>query len=170
MGYTVKSRMNRFILGSITNKIIERSPCPVLVIPHNASFHGIKNMVYAAMLTETEIWKINQLTALAKAFDSDVHIIHITSKGEDKIKFGLKEFKTETKKSVQYEKLVFKSIPAENTVDGIQNYIHENNIDIISMSTRTRMGLQKLFETSITEKVTSHIDIPLLVFHYEKNE
>jgi nucleotide-binding universal stress UspA family protein len=170
MAYTIKSRFDRLIFGNLTNKIIENSPCPVLVVPDRVKFKEIKTIAYAAMMTATDIQKINQLTAIAKAFNAEIHIINVSDKNDPAIKHDLSSFKEEVKKQVHYKKLTFESIQGPGILNGIEEYIQDQKIDLICMSTRTRMGLQALFNKSITEKVSSSIDIPILVFHYNQED
>jgi nucleotide-binding universal stress UspA family protein len=170
IGYTIKPEYNRILFGNITKKVISKSSCPVLVVPQNASFNQIKNIVYASSNTEVDIWKINQLTVIASAFDASLHVLHLTSsKGMERDQ-EMRIFEEEVKKIISYKKMYFEYFHADNFVVGIEDYIKNNPIDLISMSTRTRLSLEKLYHPSLTEKISSHLVIPSLIFHYDQEE
>ena len=44
-------------------------------------------------------------------------------------------------------------------------FIHENNIDIISLTTHKRNIFARLFNPSIARKMVFHTETPMLVFH-----
>jgi len=51
---------------------------------------------------------------------------------------------------------------------GMQEFIREKYIDIISMVTHKQGIISKLLNPSITRKVLFHTNIPFLVFHADK--
>ncbi|HEU4902323.1 MAG TPA: universal stress protein, partial [Flavisolibacter sp.] len=72
------------ILGSTTLKMIRKSPKPVLVIPEDARFRPLKNIVLAVDFSEmVGSAVLEPLFQLADAFGSSVRVLHVEKKGAD---------------------------------------------------------------------------------------
>jgi nucleotide-binding universal stress UspA family protein len=55
-------------------------------------------------------------------------------------------------------------IESEDLLSGIQDFIHEKEIDVISLTSHKRNLLSKLIQPSITKKILFQSEIPMLVF------
>jgi Universal stress protein family len=54
---------------------------------------------------------------------------------------------------------------AMNEEIGIEEFVEENQTDLIAMTTRGRSGLMKIFLPSIAEGVFKHEQVPLLLIN-----
>ena len=59
-------------------------------------------------------------------------------------------------------------IQDEDFLNGMQEFIREKRIDIISLVTHKRSLISKLLNPSLARKVLFHTNIPFLVFHSDK--
>jgi nucleotide-binding universal stress UspA family protein len=102
----------------------------------------------------------------ASLMDMAIYCLHIGGKqGKwEKLKMeGLKEYFHNTYSSVTVECEILEQ--KENKLQAIDNYIQANNINIISLTTRKRNIIERLFIPSLTRRLFYHTNIPLLVFH-----
>jgi len=80
MGTHGASGITELILGSNTASIIEKSPAPVLAIPHNADYKDLKNIVYAYDDIKSGLPSFRKLLEFAEIYDSDLIQQNLTSR------------------------------------------------------------------------------------------
>ena len=174
MGTRGKSQKNAELIGSVTAEIIERSRNPVLAIPENSAFStmdDIKNIAYATRFEDEDIVAFNKLMDLFSPFKFKVHFIHL-NKGPEKddsetglwseIKLsGIKDYFERTYPGREIE---YSLIKRENTVKSVEEYVKNNNIDVISLTTHKRSLFVRLFNPSTAKSILFNSDMALLVF------
>jgi len=82
VGVKGESGLREVIMGSTTKHLIEKAPCPILAIPADASYNPIKTIVYGTDFENEDIYAIRKLVEMAKQFDAEIKVIHITTKKE----------------------------------------------------------------------------------------
>lgn len=165
MGTTGASGFKGILLGSNTYMVTKNVKCPVLAIPEAAETGELfKNIVLAGDYQNTaskETFEV--LTEIAKASDAEIHVLHVSE--APFIKSG------ETKEA---EKLdgYFKNVrhtfhfKLDKHVDvGINEYIDENSIDLLTLVAKKHSLLDRIFKGSTTKKMAYHSRIPLLILH-----
>jgi nucleotide-binding universal stress UspA family protein len=63
------------------------------------------------------------------------------------------------KKGMRTETLVTEGVPADDILD----YVAENKVDLVIMSTHGRSGISRWFAGSVAEKVIRHSTVPVLI-------
>lgn len=159
------------LIGSVTSKIIEDTKVPVLVIPEDSLYQGVNtiNLLYATDFDDSDFKAVKKLMNIVAPFDIRLYCVHIGSmEGQawDKAKMdGLKEKLFSLYPDYDIECRI---IEEKDFLRGIQNFIREKKIDIISLVTHKRNLLSKLLNPSMARKVLFHTNIPFLVFHADK--
>ncbi len=167
MGTHGKDRANT-IMGSVTETVIRKIAYPVLAIPEKYSFveeKKIKNLMYVTEFDESDFLSIKKLMNLTNQLELTIHCVHIgTREGEwDRIKMnGLKEYFRNVYKKNEVE---CGWLHSKNILADINEYVQQNGINILSLTTRQRGIMDKLFKPDLTKKLFYHTNIPLLVFH-----
>ena len=151
--------------GSHSWNVIKKSSIPVLAIPKDALFTGIKNIVFATEYREGEIPLINFIARFANTFDAKVTVLHVTnyvlSKTYEAKMF--KKFREDIFGKVSYPKLSMRLIRNENIAEGINNYCLENKVDMVVMAPEKPFLLEKIFfPASMTKKMSFRTKIPLM--------
>lgn len=164
MGTHGASGITELILGSNTASVIEKSPVPVLAIPVNAIYKGIKNIVYAYDDIKSGLPSFQRLLEFATIYDSEITLLHIIDTEKNTVELNQKEFE-KIKSSVSYDKIRLELVKEENVIEGINDYINSNKVDILAMAIRKRTLLDKIFSRSLTKKMAYHTKIPLLALH-----
>ncbi|MFP4025562.1 MAG: universal stress protein, partial [Thiohalospira sp.] len=159
------------LIGSVTAKIIEDAKIPVLVIPEDSIYQGIAtiNIMYVTDFDESDYNAMKKLMNIMAPFDFRLYCVHI-GKAESNVWDKVKMDNLKTKLKKQYGDYEFECslIEEEDFLKGIQEFIREKNIDIISLVTHKRNIISKLFNPSRARKVLFHTNIPFLVFHSDK--
>jgi len=164
MGTHGASGITEFILGSNTASVIEKASIPVLAIPRNIDYGNINNIVYAYDDIMSGLPKFNRLLDFAKIYDSEITLLHIIESGKDTTELNKKEFE-KIKGAVNYGKIRLELVKEENILEGINDYVNSNNVDILAMTIKKRSLFDKIFSRSLTKKMAYHTKVPLLALH-----
>lgn len=164
-----KATLESFLIGTNVSKILRKSSRPVIAIPPAAVFHGLRKIVFAANYGESDFENVSRLIDLAKAFDSEVILLHISDGSLDKtFEFAqIEGFKKQVAESEGYDKVSFKLMEDKDVLEGLTKYIEEINADMLAVSMRNRNFIQRIFDNSLSTKIVRHLKIPLVVFHTE---
>jgi len=161
MGTTGNSGFDNKVFGSITSAVIKNASVPVLSIPHLCRFEGIDTVGFTTIYDEEEAALIQKFAPLAKEKNIDIYCIHVNKGKSEKNADEIAEWKA-----------VFKSEPVffiekigGKVVQNIFDTLEEHSIDVISCITRNKSFIDRLFESSVAEKLSYHKHIPLLTFH-----
>lgn len=154
--------------GSVTAKIMEKAKIPVLAIPEKSTYKDttFKRIMYATDFDKSDGIAIRKLLNIARPLEVYIHVAHIdTTKENPFINYDLSHFKEKFVGPVEDVGMDFDLIKSKNLLEGIEKYIEEKDIDIISLTTHKRNLITALFRPSVAKELLFQIKVPLLVFH-----
>lgn len=150
-------------LGSVASNVLKDAPCSVMVIPENAKFEKKVVMGYATDFLDADPFEIWKAMKLFKPFKPKIKCVHLNEKkvsNEDKIK-SLESYFSESAPELNVE---FYSLPVKDKVKDMNDFIEEQNINMLVMYKPKRTFFESIFHSSYTQKMARHTNIPLLVF------
>ncbi len=166
MGTRGISEFNTRFVGSNSVRVIEKASCPVLLVPAEASMVGFDRMVYATDYLEEDKIVIQSVISFAVGFNSQIQILHISHRDQLVDKALYKEFKTELTSFINYSKVGFERIVAQDRIEqSIDSFVRETKASLLAIVTRRRGFFGRLFHDSLTERMSYFVDYPLLVFN-----
>lgn len=159
------------LIGGVTRKIINKSQFPVLAIPENSEYKGISNVniMYTTDFDDSDFEAIKKLMNLVSQFNVRLHCVHISSSDTneiDQVKMNL--LKEHIKRDFSQQMFECDIIEKDDVLEGIQEFVEEKSIDIISLVTHKRNIITKLLNPSIAKRLLFHSNVPLLVFHAQE--
>ena len=165
MGTQGVSGFEEVIIGSNTYDVIKKAHCPVLAIPQGSNIYDIKKIAFAGDYKKIEdISKaLKPLMQIAHLYNAEIHIIHI----DDEDVLGAEEFQ-EAKKLERYLKNTIHSYHFDinkNIIEGIDNYVSENEIDLLVLIPHKRNLFEKVYRKNITKKLVFHTKTPLMTLN-----
>ncbi|HSZ24911.1 MAG TPA: universal stress protein [Cytophagaceae bacterium] len=164
--------IKKLILGTTNSiSIFEKVKCPVLIVPLEAKYHGIKKIMYATNFQYGDIKELSKICAVAKKFNAEVIITHINTNPEkfEQEEEGLDWFAEIGRDNIPYDKITYRLLYNDNVLEGLEKTIDELDIDILCMSTTEKSFFENLFTKSNTKNMAYHSRIPLLVLHLSSN-
>lgn len=164
MGTHGASGITELILGSNTASVIEKSPVPVLAIPHNTSMRELRKIVYAYDDIKSGLPSFHKLLEFASIYDSDITLLHIIESGKDTEELNKKEFE-KIKSATDYKKLSLELVREEKVLEGINDYVNTHDVDALAMTIKKRNLFDRIFNKSLTKKMAYHTRVPLLALH-----
>src|ERR1035437_1067034 len=161
-----ESGFREVLFGSHTWNVIKKSSVPVLVIPKDALFTGIKNIVFGTEYREGEIQVLDFLVQFAKQFDAELTVLHVTnyvlSQAFEKEIF--EKFRRDIKGKISYEKLKIRLIKNNDLISGLNKFCENEKMDLLVMCPEKQILFEKIFIpfASSTRKMSFHSTIPLM--------
>lgn len=169
MGTSNKDGAIKQAMGSITGDVMSRAAAPILAVPANSRMDDQKigKVLFLMELSDRDFFSLHRLIRIITPFKTQVFAVHHqTSKRVDKIDeeriTKLKEYCHNTYRNLTID---FDTLMGGNFTESIEEYVKENNIDLIAMTRRRRTLLRQLFSPSVTKKMLYSTEIPLLIFH-----
>lgn len=166
MGMSGENSLNKFLIGSSSKEMIEKANFPLLLIPADAKFKGIKKIAFATDLSEADVLAIHSLAGLASVFGAEILITHVTDKKVDLYQHQLKvaAFLNDITCKVNYNKIYYRHIRNKEVNDGLEWLADYGQIDMLVMVHRLHSIIDQVFKGSHTQKLAKRIALPLLVF------
>lgn len=165
MGTKGTTKINGAEMGSNTCDVITKVKCPILVIPENAKFNGIKNI---AFLTDYNcIYRNKIITRLSETLDlhrSPLRVLHIKAQNT-----GLTAAQTDNKGFLHYffkdKKHSFHFVENKDLEIGIQDFVETWDISLVSIVAKNLNLIQRLLLRPAVKSVSYSVNVPFLVLH-----
>jgi len=154
--------------GSLMTEIINKAGIPVMAIPGKAVYKDsvFKRLMYATNFDKSDGIAIKKLIEISKPLEIHISVVHIDVTSDNPfINYDLTHFKEKYIGNVDQVKMDFDLIVNKNKARGIENYITDNEIDIIAVTSHKRNIITSLFKPSLTKELLFRLDIPILIFH-----
>ncbi len=157
------------LFGTNTSWVVEKAPCPVIVIPENLRMENLEEIVYASNYMAADIANLEKLAQIAQGFPANLTVIHITKEASASDIDALATFEQHVKTKIQLSGIRFKLLTGSSVEDRLDQYLEENKVDLLVMSAHYRSLMDKLFGKSLTRIMTLYAHIPLMIFHHKLN-
>lgn len=172
MGTLGANKLSKMIFGSNTSSIIEKSECPVLAVPSGCTYRPPKRILFATNFSFKDLEGVKKLALIAQAFDSEIILGHVdvSIDEESDETASMENFLKEASTVTAYPKIFSQVISDHNVSMGLDKIIEEAAIDMFALSTQKRTWFEKIYNPSLTQKISNHTYIPLLAFHNSMDE
>ena len=150
-------------------RIIQEVRIPVIVVPENCDYRDlnrIRHVGYATDFDESDFFSMKKLIDLVSSIQPTISCVHVGQQPiteEEKARMdGLKEYFHKIYPSYTLE---CKLVEQKDVIEGLDAVIRDQNIDLLSLTTRRRNLISKIIQPSVTKKMFFQTNIPMLVFH-----
>jgi nucleotide-binding universal stress UspA family protein len=164
-GSTGAGMIERTLIGSTTTALINKSKCMVLIVPENAKYKGINQLIYATDLNEKNIAAINDLIPVAEKTNAEIVFLFVDNKIHTDSEQISEEMAQKIRTHVKYPKTSGYVCTDADIMNGIHIFINKMKADMVVMLTHPRSFPTMLWDKSLTKKFSYHPEIPLLVMH-----
>lgn len=165
MGSTGQSSFLRKWFGSVSTKIMNESPSPVLIVPEEASYKGIHRIAYAYEDIKQDEAVIEELASFADRFGAEIHLIHVENDETPDPGYYITEV---LNKHYPSALITTSSIKTDDIPKGITDYCTTRHIDLICLSTHKKGFLEQLYDDNISRQIAIISSLPLLILKNEK--
>jgi nucleotide-binding universal stress UspA family protein len=158
MGTKGASGLKEVLVGSVASDTLSKSEKPVMIVPMGE--WGIPKVMAAAVDDKVDAEALGRARKFADIFKAKLNFLKVES--NDAVPAGNND---DTKPSYVEPGEVYSQIFAEDPVQGITQFVHDNKVDMLIMFPGHHGFLDRLFKRSNTGKVAMHSKVPLLTIH-----
>lgn len=168
MGTLGRTGLLQQYFGSKTASFVPHAQVPVIVIPPEAEWQGIKNILLAVNDFDNLPAKTNAVFELASKFDATVHVATFAGNDAANLMVALVNewelMKCRQQIAVSYPKVVVQTITlkGDHLTVTLEDFVKSAGMDVIAMVTHRRNFLTSVFSPSATRKMTYYTTVPLL--------
>jgi len=166
MGTRGTSGVERVLFGSTTLTAIRHLKWPVIVVPPGKEYGtGIKKIGFACDFDKVvESTPIQFIKKMVKEFGAELHVLNVD--------YESRRFKPETpEESLMLHTLLENLNPNYHFInhvdieDGINEFVEENNIDLLITIPKKHKLLDSLFKQSSTKQLVTQSHVPVMCVH-----
>ena len=162
MGTTGTTKLQRLLMGSTTAHMIQRANCPVLCVPRNATFKGIKKIVFSTDLHEDNIRSVAGLAGFAKHFDAEIVFLYVDDKHLVHSDEAIARMTARIRSRIKYPKISGYISKDPHVTKGINFFLKKHPADLLVMFTHRKHFPESLLHPSVTKMMSHETKIPLL--------
>ena len=166
MGITGKSALAQAFFGSNTLKMAETKACPVLIIPEEASFSPIKNVMLTSDFKNTHHTTPSvPIKNILDVFNPKLHVVNVDKDHYISITDSYEKEKQDLKNLFADYNPEFYFMRLYDIDEALNLFAQDRNIDMIITIQKDHSLMEKVFKTSRTKKLSYHSKVPILVIH-----
>jgi nucleotide-binding universal stress UspA family protein len=166
------SDIEQILIGSTTSRLVRNSEVPVFVIPKAKRKVKIEKILCPIDFRDFALLELEYAISLSRQFNAALYVVHISEFFNYRVPmFSWEKLKNKVSKKIAgLAKEYNYEIDSMNIIYDIGEPAHKiieiagkNQMDVITMATHQRKGIEKLFLGSIAEKVLMYSDIPVII-------
>jgi len=169
MGTKGEGFRNTELVGSVAKDVLESTRIPVLSIPESAKMVDstqVGKVLYATRFDDYDFMAIRKLMNIVSPFSAQIHCVNVSSDADSSLaKAKMASLETYFKRVARKTHVICEIVEGKNMVETFTDYVKENGIDLIAITTQKRNLIYKIFNPSLSRRLLFESDIPVLMFH-----
>jgi nucleotide-binding universal stress UspA family protein len=161
-----QSGFEELFIGGNAYKIISHSRNPVITVRRSNIPSNIDKIVLPLDITFQTREKVPYTVKLAKAFNSKIHLLTVSSTNAKNIEKKLRQYSEQVAKYIEFQKVpcTIEYLKGDNLTDITLEYAHSVKADLISIMTEQEKSVANLLLGSYAHQMINKTDIPVLSF------
>ncbi len=178
MGTHGRRGANRLLMGSVAEDVVRTATCPTLTIRAEASVppgQAVRRILVPMDFSASSRLALDHAKELAMTYGAEIHLLHVVEEiampaayGMEPISFAVPDIIQSSEKAladiaeqdIGYEHVQVQSVAGYPAIT-ILDYIDENDVDLVTIATHGRTGLDRLLLGSVAEKVVRRASCPV---------
>jgi nucleotide-binding universal stress UspA family protein len=166
MGITGKTALEKVFIGSNTLKLVDKNVAPVLIIPPDARFEGVKNVALTSDFNDVRMTTPSvPIKSVLQLFRPALHVVNVNSAHYVSITAEYQKEKAIIQQMFSEYSPEFYFIGMNNFFEAIEQFTKDKNIDILITIPRQHSFLERVFKGHHTKKLVYHSHVPVLAVH-----
>jgi nucleotide-binding universal stress UspA family protein len=163
MGTTGSTRLGEMLMGGNTLNIVKRRIVPVIIVPPDAVSVSAKNVLLLTDFVDTQYTvPIHSVKSVLDLFKPRLHIVNVDQDHYIQITEEYKAERAKLEASLAAYSPDFYFIRLFDFMDAINQFVADNNIDLILTFPRKHSFLSNVFKTTNTVKLAYHSHVPIV--------
>lgn len=168
-----RTGFSRFILGSVSEKVLRLSKIPVMIVENESDVGSFKKILVTTDFSDNSIGAFPYAVEIAKKTGGTIDLLHVLSFDQfddDEKDLSLRKIREERLKILEKEhfqpisdRVNSKVIVTQGSPhEAILNHVKENKYNLVIMATVGRTGISYLMMGSTTANVVRHVKSAVL--------
>jgi nucleotide-binding universal stress UspA family protein len=163
MGTTGSTRLGEMLMGGNTLNIVKRRIVPVIIVPPDAISVSAKNVLLLTDFKDTQYTvPIHSVKSVLDLFKPRLHIVNVDQDHYIQITEEYKAERAKLEASLAAYSPDFYFIRLFDFMDAINQFVADNDIDLILTFPRKHSFLSNVFKTTNTVKLAYHSHVPIV--------
>lgn len=164
MGITGRSPIAQAFIGSNTLKMAEKNVCPVLIIPPDAKYNGVKNIAFTSDMKDVDATPVLFIKTMLDLFKAKLHVINVDSEHYISINEEYETAQNRMKELLNGYNPEFYFMRWNSFHEAINQFAADYKIDIILIVPKYHSVLSRVLGTN-TKELVYHSTVPVLAVH-----
>lgn len=166
MGITGSTRLAQIFMGSNTLNMVNKNVCPVMIVPPDATYTGIKNIAFTTSFKDIEkTTPIKSIQTFLEIFNPMLHIVNVDSEHYVELTDEYKAERAKLDAMLTGFTKEYYFIRLYDFIEAINQFIADNKIDVIMSVPKNHSFLSGIFRSNYTKKLAYHSHVPLVAIH-----
>ncbi len=166
MGISEKDEWKQLFTGSNSLKMAEQNVCPVMIIPNDAKYNGIKNIALTSDFENVDATTpVLAIKTVLEIFNANLHIVNVDNEHYVALTESYLEERAKMQKMFAEFNPEFYFIGMNDFYEAIEQFSKDRNIDLIIIIPKNHSFFNSLFSSSHTKKLAFNSSVPLLAAH-----
>ena len=163
MGTKGATGWDAFFVGTNTGSVISGIDVPMLCVPLEAKFKKIEIIGFTTRFRTKDKKALKMVLDIAKKTKAKVKCLYVKTSDSDVSKDTVAKWEDE----FINEPIEFFVINSDEVKETILDFIMYKEVDILTMLTYKRGFFEGIFKPSLTKKIATNFDIPILAIHID---
>ena len=165
VGTSGQGAIGKKLFGSISAELSKRAHCPVLLVPPDAAFRGLQNVLYASNFDSLSTLRIQQAIAFAQHFNGQLHFVHVGQSIEKEAPLERFLFESHYREAHPTQPFLFTKMLSDDVTGALYEYAFYHQIELLVFVTHQRSFWDNILHRSVTGKAALTSELPILVIH-----
>ncbi|GHN02688.1 universal stress protein [Cytophagales bacterium WSM2-2] len=166
MGTNGVSNSYQYIFGTNTYHVIEKTQCPLMIVPQGYVYKPIQNIVYAFEPDTNPIFLIDQLKRLVVPIKAAVRVVHVSedepsNEAHHKLQALREAVLARAVRDIEWN---FESLFSKDISWALDHYMKTHQADVLALSFHHRTFMEKLFKGNVVRQISMILEYPTFVF------
>lgn len=148
-------------MGTNAGNLIVDTTVPVLTVPAKASVKKIKTIGFTTRFREKDHAALEKVLEFAQTMHADVKCLYVKTKESDVTEKIIDYWK----EKYQGKNVQFYVVYDDAIANAVSYFLVSEAIDALAMLTYKRGFFEKIFKSSMTQKMAQTLSIPVLALH-----
>lgn len=163
-GITIGDKLTETLVGSRALDIAKHITTPVLIVPHNAVYQPIQNILFACDYKQVaQTTPVEAIEKIVLETGAQLHVLHVneTAKKETELTNEVATLQN----LLQEVAPQFHQMQDANFNNAINGFVAQNNIHLLIAIPKKHSFFEGLFRKSHIKTLAFHTHIPLMLVH-----
>lgn len=155
------------LFGTNTSLLVNKAPCPILVVPEGFHFQPLRSICYATDLTHVDAFQAGHLLRTLRVFRPRLDFVHVKTPNAKKTKYNMALLREVFYRKESGLDTRFHTLEDDDVAEEIFEFAKKTEANLVVMHRPYHNWISRLFGKSNTREAVLEATIPLLILPRE---